>query len=235
MTGSSRGIGRAIAERLAGEGAAVVVNYRANAGKAMEVVSGIEAADGRAVAVQADVTRAGDVRRLFDTARERFGRVDVVVANAGVARWGAVADLTEDDYDAVFRVNAKGAFFALREAARSVEDGGRIINITSSATALALPGLALYCASKAATEQFAKALAKELGSRQITVNSISPGYTDTDMLPDDAEFRRSAAQQSTLGRLGQPRDIADVVAFLASDEARWITGQNIQAGGGLVS
>jgi 3-oxoacyl-[acyl-carrier protein] reductase len=235
VTGGSRGIGKAIAERLGGAGAAVVVNYCCSEQGAREVVVGIEAAGGRAVAIHADVSKAADVRRLFRETVETFGAVDVVVTNAGAAHWGTLETVSEDDYETVFGINTKGAFLALREAARYIGDGGRIINVGSSATALTIPGLALYAASKAASAQLAKVLAKEVGHRAITVNTISPGYTATDMLPNDPEFRRSAAESAMLGRLGQPHDIADVVAFLASEQGRWITGQNIQAGGGLVS
>ena len=161
--------------------------------------------------------------------------LDIAVTNAGVARWGPVAEIGEDDFDAVFQLNAKGTFFALAEAARRISDGGRIINVTSSATAMSIPGLALYVGSKAAGEQFAKTLARELGPRRVTVNNISPGFTETDMLPADPGYRSMAAGMSPLGRLGQVDDIADVVAFLVSDDARWITGQNIQAGGGVVT
>jgi 3-oxoacyl-[acyl-carrier protein] reductase len=235
VTGSSRGIGRAIAERLGREGASVVVNYRENAAQAQAAVAAISAAGGGAIAVQADLAVVAEVRRLFGTAVAQFGRLDIVVTNAGTARWGAVADVSEADYDAVFQLNAKGTFFALQEAARHIADGGRIVNVTSSATAMSIPGLALYVGSKAVGEQFARTLAKELGPRGVTVNSISPGFTETDMLPEDPAYRAMAAEMSFLGRIGQPDDIADVVAFLVSDEARWITGQNIQAGGGVVA
>jgi 3-oxoacyl-[acyl-carrier protein] reductase len=234
VTGSSRGIGRAIAERFGKEGASVVVNYVQNADKAMEVVSAIKTTGAQALPVQADMSKVADIRRLFQEAIDHFGRLDILVNNAGVFQPKVLSEVSEEEFDAAFAVNAKGTFFALQEAARWIEKGGRIINISSSATAMILQGLALYVGSKAAGEQFAKTLAKELGGRGITVNSVSPGYTETDMLPNDVAWREKGAQGSAFGRLGQPSDIADVVVFLVSEQARWLTGQNIQAGGGLV-
>lgn len=234
VTGSSRGIGRAVAERLGKEGASVVVNYVQNADQALEVVSAIEAAGGQARALRADMSDVADIRRLFHETVNHFGRLDILVTSAGIARWGPLADATEDDFDAVFAVNAKGVFFALQEGARRIADGGRIINISTCSTEMSLPGLAIYVGSKAAGEQFAKMLARELGARGITVNSVSPGFTVTDMLPEDRAWREMGAQMSAFGRLGQPADVADVVAFLASEQGRWVTGQNIQACGGVV-
>lgn len=138
--------------------------------------------------MQADLSDVARIPHLFQQGIEHFGRLDIVVTNAGNARWGAVAELAEEDYDFVFRLNAKGTFFALQEAARRIADGGRIVNVTSSATALSIPGLGVYVGSKAAGEQFAKTLARELGPCGITVNNVSPGFTETDMLPENAEF-----------------------------------------------
>jgi 3-oxoacyl-[acyl-carrier protein] reductase len=234
VTGSSRGIGRSIAERLGRDGASVVVNYHQNADKAREVVAAIEASGGYGLAVQADLSDVAQVRGLFEAALGAFRRVDIVVSNAGSLRFGGVAELTEDDFDTVFGLNAKGTFFTLQEAARHIRDGGRIVNITSSATSMTIPGLGLYVGSKAAGEQFARTLARELGPRGITVNNVAPGFTETDMLPQDPDYRAFAAQSSFMGRIGQPDEIADVVAFLVSEEARWVTGQNIQASGAVV-
>jgi 3-oxoacyl-[acyl-carrier protein] reductase len=234
VTGSSRGIGRAIAERLGKDGASVVVNYVRNADKSREVVSAIEAAGGRALAVRADMSQIADVRRLFQETLDHFGRLDILVNNAGLFQPHSIAEVTEDEFDAAFALNAKGAFFAFQEAARRMGDGGRIINISSCSTAMSLPGFAVYVGSKAAGEQFARALAKEIGGRSITVNTVSPGFTETDMLPQDPEWRKMGAQMSALGRLGQVDDIADVVAFLISEQGKWITGHNIQACGGVV-
>ena len=235
VTGSSRGIGRAIAERLGRDGASVVINYAQNVARADEVVSAIEAGGGSAMAVQANIGRVAEIRRLFETTVRRFGRLDIVVSNAGAFRGAApVADVTEEEFDSMFAVNAKGTFFVLQEAARRIGDGGRIINISSSGTRMIFPRASLYVGSKAAGEQFAKTLAKELGGRGITVNTVSPGFTVTDMLPEDPAWRAMGVQLSALGRLGEPGDIADVVAFLVTDEGRWITGQNISVCGGVV-
>ena len=211
-----------------------MVNYARNADKAREVVLAIESASARAVAVQADMSHIADVRRLFRETLEHFGRLDILVNNAGLFQPHPIAEVTEDEFDAGFALNAKGTFFAFQEAARCMRDGGRIINISSCSTAMSLPGFAVYVGSKAAGEQFARALAKELGGRGITVNTVSPGFTETDMLPQDPEWRKTGAQMSAFGRLGQPEDIADVVAFLVGEQGKWITGQNVQASGGVV-
>jgi 3-oxoacyl-[acyl-carrier protein] reductase len=230
VTGSSRGIGRAIAERLGRAGASVVVHYVHSAEKAEAAVDAIAAGGGQAIAVQADISQRADVHRLFQVTLQRFGRLDIVVNNAATFFMKPVADASEEDYDTMFAVNARGTFFALQEAARHMADGGRIVNISSMATALAHASLALYCGSKAAVEQFAKALAHELAGRGITVNTVSPGFTETDML--NPQTKEARAQSSPFHRVGQPGDIAEVVAFLLSEEARWLTGQNIRATGG---
>ncbi len=234
VTAASRGIGRSIAERLGSEGASVVVNYLQNAKMAAEVVSAIEASGAHALAVQADMGTVADVRRLFRESLEHFGRLDVLVSNAAVFQPRPIAEVSEEEFDAAFALNAKGTFFTFQEAARRMADGGRIIYISSCSTAMNLPGVAVYVGSKAASEQFARALAKELGGRGITVNTVSPGFTETDMLPPDPEWRKMGAQMSVFGRLGQPEDIADVVMFLVGEQGRWVTGHNVQACGGVV-
>jgi 3-oxoacyl-[acyl-carrier protein] reductase len=236
VTGASRGIGRAIALRLAQDGAAVVVNYGGSAQQAQESIRLIERAGGKAAAVQADVSKLADVKRLFDACFETFGRLDILVNNAGVMFIKAVVEVGEEEFDRIFAVNVKGAFFCCQEAAKRMAEGGRIINLSSSTTALMLPGYAAYVATKGAVEQFSHVLAKELGSKKITVNVLSPGPTDTELFSQDKteEQKQRFAQMAALGRLGQPQDIADVVALLASDEARWITGQNLRANGGLI-
>ncbi len=233
VTGASRGIGRGIVERLARDGASVVVNYAKNAEEANKVVSGIEAKGGKAVAVQADVSKVADVRRLFQETEQHFHRLDILVNNAGIFAYKPLADMTEEEYDRIFAINAKGQFFAMQEAAKRMTEGGRIVNISTGGTQLAFPGIAAYGGTKAALELFTKVAAKELGARKITVNTVSPGYTETDMLSDPG-FRTMGVEASPLKRLGTPKDIADVVAFLASEEGGWITGDNIQAGGGVV-
>lgn len=232
VTGASRGIGRGIAERLADDGAAVVVNYTKNGSEADKVVAGITSRGGRALAVQADVSKVSEVRRLFEDTRKAFGRLDILINNAGIFWVKPILETTEEEYDRMFAVNAKGQFFALQEAAKHMADGGRIVNISTGATKVFFPGSSIYGASKAALEYFTKVAAKELGARNITVNTVSPGYTETDML-SDPQFRTIGTQASPLGRLGTPTDIARVVSFIVSDEAGWITGDTIQAGGGV--
>jgi 3-oxoacyl-[acyl-carrier protein] reductase len=232
VTGSSRGIGRAIAERLAVQGAAVVVNYARSPQQAREVVDGIKARDGKTLAIQADVSKPAEVRRLFDETEKQVGRLDIVVANAGVYLSKPLVEYTEADYDYVFNINTRGVFFTLQEAARRVRDGGRIIATSTGGTKMMFSNAALYLGSKAAVEQFARSLSRELGPRNVTVNVLSPGFTDTDMLPD--QYREYGASLSPFNRVGTAKEVADVAAFLASDAARWVTGQNVQAGGGVV-
>jgi 3-oxoacyl-[acyl-carrier protein] reductase len=231
VTGSSRGIGRAIAEGLAAKGAAVIVNYVGNHEAAHEVVAAIAGKGGKAVAIQADMSSVSDIRRLFDETESEFGAIDIVVANVGVAVIKLLTEATEADFDHVFGTNAKGTFFVLQEAARRVRDGGRIIAISTGGTKMFFTQTALYLGSKGAVEQFVRVLSRELGPRGITVNAVSPGFTDTDLLPE--RDRAVAAGMSPFGRIGAPRDVADIAVFLASDEARWLTGENIQAGGGV--
>ena len=236
VTGASRGIGAAIAERLARDGANVVVNYMDSADKAKAVVKRIEAGGGKAAAVQADVSKAADVQRLFDESVAQFGKVDILVNNAGIPLYKMVAEITEEEFDRILATNVKGVFLACKQAARSMPDDGRIVNVSSSVTGLMLSTYVAYAATKGAVEQMTRHLAHELGRRGITVNTVSPGPTDTELFGEGKteahkqEFSRMAA----LGRLGEPTDIADVVTFLVTDDARWITGQNIRVNGGFI-
>src|SRR3954447_24983804 len=236
VTGASRGIGRAIALRLARDGAEVVVNYAGNAEAARAVVAEGDSLGGRAVAVRADVGVVADVERLFDEAIGQFGRLDILVNNAGVILYKPLAEVSEEEFDRLFAVNVKGTFFACQQAARRLADGGRIVNFSSSTTALMLPTYSAYVATKGAVEQLSHVLAKELGPKGITVNVVSPGPTNTELFGQGKtdEEKRRYAQMAALGRLGTPEDIADVVAFLAGEEARWVTGQNLRANGGLI-
>ncbi|TLY12547.1 MAG: glucose 1-dehydrogenase [Nitrospirae bacterium] len=234
VTGASAGIGRAIAERLAQEGATVVVNYGKSADKAKQVVAGIEAKGGKAVAIQADMSKIADVRRVVRETVQRFGRLDILVNNAGMFTFKPLVETTEQEFDQIFSLNAKGPYFAMQEVAKVIADGGRIVNISTDGTHIGFAGATAYLGSKGALEQFTKGLAHELASKGITVNTVSPGYTDTAMMPADPTFRQIGEQASPLKRLGTPKDIADVVAFVVSEEARWLTGQNIHAGGGVV-
>jgi len=234
VTGSSDGIGRAIAERLAQDGATVVVNYGKSADKAKQVVADIEAKGGKALAVQADMSKVGDAGRLVKDTVKRFGRLDILVNNAGMFMLKPLAEMTEEEFDRMFALNAKGPYFALQEAAKVIQEGGRIVNISTDGTHSGFGGATAYLGSKGALEQFTKGLAHELAPKGVTVNTVSPGYTITAMLPPDPTFRQIGEQASPLKRLGTPKDIADVVAFVVSEEARWLTGQNIHAGGGVV-
>jgi 3-oxoacyl-[acyl-carrier protein] reductase len=232
ITGGSRGIGRAIAERLAADGAAIVINYARSEQLAQEVVKAISAKGGKAIAIQADVSKPAEVRRLFNEAEKAMGGLDIVVANAGVHIVKPLIENTEADYDYIFDINTRGVFFTLQEAGRRVRDAGRIVVVSTGGTKMHFANMSFYLGSKGAIEQFARSLSRELGPRNVTVNVLSPGFTETDMLPE--EYRDYGASLSPFNRVGAPQDIAEVALFLASDAARWITGQNVQAGGGVV-
>ncbi|QSJ17117.1 SDR family oxidoreductase [Nostoc sp. UHCC 0702] len=235
VTGASRGIGRAIALKLAGNGASVVVNYAGNTTKAQEVVTEIDNLGVESLAVQADVSKVADIQRLFEETIERFGRVDILVNNAGTIINKLITEVTEADFDKLFAINVKGTYFACQQAALHMAEGGRIINFSSSTTAMMLPTYSAYVATKGAVEQITRVLAKELGTKGIAVNVISPGPTDTELFREGKteEQINRLAQMAAFGKLGDVQEIADVVAFLASDEARWITGQNIRVNGGI--
>ncbi|WP_129840860.1 glucose 1-dehydrogenase [Streptomyces sp. RFCAC02] len=236
VTGGSRGIGRGIVERLARDGARVVFSWAGNEGAARAVCDAVTAAGGEAHAVRADFTDPAAAGALMERADELLGGLDVLVNNAALTfTIRPLAETPDDLYDAVLDVNTRAVFTTLRHAARTMRDGGRVVTISTLNTVRPAPGAALYVASKGAVEQLSAVAALELGPRGITVNTVSPGATDTELLrhnaPDGALEKVAAG--TPLGRLGEPADIADVVAFLAGPDGRWVTGQNIRVTGGL--
>ncbi len=234
VTGGSRGIGRAIVEALVAEGAHVAFSYVNNDAAASATVEALKAKGGYVTAVKADMSRREDVERLFKVVEDYGVAPDIVVNSAGTSVFKPIEALDDDEFDKMFALNTRGSFMVLREAARRVADGGRIIQISSGGTAMPSPMTGGYLASKAAGEMLALTLAKEIGARGVTVNVVSPGVTKTDgmVLPEPA--LEQLVQNTPLRRLGEPADIADVVTFLATDQARWLTGQNIRPSGGLV-
>lgn len=236
VTGSSRGIGAATARRLASDGFRVVVNCRVNRELAADVVREIEEAGGQAVWEQADIRDPAAVKRLFDVAERNFGGVDVAVANAGIMRLAPFMDMTDEDFDAMVDTNVKGSFNTLREAARRLRDGGRIIATSSSIVQLRSPTYGPYAASKGAMEIYANILAKELAGRKISVNAIAPGLVATSLFLDGKTDEQVAgfAQRTPHGRIGEPSDIAATVAFLCSPDGWWVNGQTLYTNGGVV-
>ena len=236
VTGGSRGIGRQVAQRLAADGMAVVVNYAGNETEAKATVEAITEQGGRAVAARADVADADAVAALFDTAEQAFGGVDVVVHAAGVMNAPTpIADIDLDELDRVHRTNIRGTFVVAQQAAKHVRDGGAIVTTSTSVLGLAFPGYGVYNASKGAVEAVTMILARELRGRDITVNTVAPGPTATALFLDgkDEATIEHLAKQPPLERLGRPEDIAEVVAFLAGP-ARWVNGQVLRANGGIV-
>jgi 3-oxoacyl-[acyl-carrier protein] reductase len=235
VTGASRGIGAAIARRLASDGFAVVVNYTASAQEAQALVAGLTSEGAAAIAVKADVSNADDVRRLFDATEQQLGKVDVLVNNAGILKTAPLADISDALYAQSFDINVRGTFNTLREAATRMNNGGRVVNFSSTTLALNMPGYAVYNATKAAVESFTHVFAKELRGRSITVNAVAPGPVATSLFLDGKtdEQVQNFAKMAPLQRLGQPDDIASVVAFLAGPDGAWINGQVLRANGGV--
>jgi len=235
VTGASRGIGAAIAERLATDGFTVVINYSGSAAPAEELACKIEAKGGKAITAQADVADPVAVARMFESAEAAFGRIDILVNNAGILKTIALADTSDEEFDRHFAINTKGTFNTLREAAKRLQNGGRIINFSSTTLALNMPGYAVYNGTKAAVEAFTHVFAKELRGRNITVNAVAPGPIATDLFLNGKsdELIATFSKMPPLERLGQPSDIASVVAFLAGPDAGWINGQIVRANGGV--
>lgn len=236
VTGASRGIGRAIALRLARDGYALAVNYAGNRAAADEVVATIAATGGRALAVQADIADPDQVAALFATIRETWGRLDVVVNSAGVMALAPIADGRLADFDRIVATNLRGAYLVLGHAAREIADGGRIVALSTSVIGTALPGYGAYIAAKAGVEGLVRVLAKEVRGRGVTVNAIAPGPVATELFLDGKTEEQIAqhVRATPLERLGTPEDIAGTVAFLAGPDGGWVNGQVLRANGGLV-
>lgn len=235
ITGASRGIGAAIARRLASDGFTVAVNYASSPAEADQLVTQLVQAGARAAAFQADVSKADQVRRMFDDIEHQLGKIDVLVNNAGILKTSPLAQTSDDVFTQTFNINVAGVFNTLREAATRINDGGRIINLSSTTLALNLPGYAIYNGTKAAVEAFSRVLVKELRGRRVTVNCVAPGPVATELFLNGKteEQIQTFSKMPPLERLGQPEDIANVVAFLAGPDGAWVNGQVLRANGGI--
>lgn len=236
VTGASRGIGREIAERLAENGAKVVVNYASSPAKAEEVVSAIKQSGGEARAIQADIRQVAAIERLFGETIEAYGGIDILVNNAGIMTTKPVAAMTEEDFDQQFAINVKGTYFAIQQAFHHMNSGGRIINFSTSVVGQMFPAYSVYAGTKGAVEQFTRQLAKEFGPKGITINAVAPGPINTELftIGKSEEQITGIANMNAFGRLGEPDDVAGAVLFLAGEESKWITGQTIRVNGGFV-
>ncbi|TPJ13339.1 SDR family oxidoreductase [Mesorhizobium sp. B2-7-3] len=236
VTGASKGIGAAIARRLARDGIAVVVNYARGQAEAEALVRAIEADGGKAIAVQADIAVPAGIASLFDAGEKAFGGIDILVNNAGIMKLSPIAQADDAFFDTQVAINLGGVFRGMREGAKRIRDGGRIVNFSSSVVGLHQPGYGVYAATKAAVEAMTHILAKELGARGITVNAVAPGPVETALFTDgkSAAQIEATAKMIPLGRLGQPDDIAGVVSFLAGPDSAWVNGQIMRANGGVI-
>lgn len=238
VTGASKGIGAAIAEHLAAEGAAVVVNYASSKSGADKVVGKIVEQGGRAVAVQADVSRPADIERLFAESKQAFGKVDILVNNAGIYEFAPIEEVTPEHFHKQFNLNVLGLLLTTQEAVKHFgADGGSIVNVSSVVATLAPPNTAVYSATKAAVNAVTRSLGQELGSRKIRVNAVNPGMIETEGTHGagitESDFRKQVEAQTPLGRIGQPQDIAPAVVFLASSDSGWLTGETLYISGGM--
>lgn len=238
VTGASKGIGAGIAKSLAAEGAAVVVNYASSREGADRVVSEIKSKGGKAIAVQGSVAKAADVERIFSETKKAFGKVDVLVNNAGVYEFSPIEDVTEEHYHRIFNTNVLGLLLTTKEAVKHFNgDGGSIINVGSAVTELTPPTTAVYTGTKGAVDAITRTLSKELGPKKIRVNSINPGMVETEGVHAagfiGSDFQKQFEAQTPLGRIGQPEDISSIAVFLASEDSAWLTGELLVASGGL--
>lgn len=236
VTGSSRGIGRAIAEQLAELGADVVINYANSPDKAEQVADIARQKGVRAITVQADLARKEDVERLFSETISQLGKVDILINNAGIMKTTPLADVTEEEFDQQFAINVKGTFFACQQALKHMEEQGRIVNFSTSVTGQMFPGYSVYAGTKGAVEQITRQLAKEFGSRKITINAVAPGPVNTELFSVGKieQQLEGLRKMNAFGRLGEPEDIANVISFLVSAESQWVTGQTLRANGGFI-
>lgn len=237
ITGSARGLGKAIAERYAAMGANIVINYSRDVDSANQVVSNIQAMGANVIAIQADVSKVAEIERLFAEAKKAFGKIDIVVANAGIEMVETpVTDFTEDQFDRLFAINTKGTYFTMQMAAKTVEDNGRIIYVASSTTAFPIPGMAVYGGSKTTPRYLVDVLSKEIGHRGVTVNSIIPFAVDHSGIFVDPnsypELRRSLLESCPMGRLAEIEDVANIAEFFASDLSSFVSGQHLLVNGG---
>jgi 3-oxoacyl-[acyl-carrier protein] reductase len=235
VTGASRGIGAAVAHKLAAAGAKVIINYAGGQEAAEQTVTSIKQQGGDAIALQADVSKADEVKTMFDEAIAHYGRIDVLVNNAGIMITKLLKDTTDEDFTRQFDINVRGTFNTLREAATKLADNGSIINFSTSVNRIMLPTYSTYVATKAAVEQLTRVFAKEVGARGINVNSVSPGPTNTELFTKGKpqEVIDRLASLSAFNRIGEPEDIAKIVVFLAGDDAKWISAQNIGINGAM--
>lgn len=236
ITGASRGIGRKIAEQLADLGVSVVINYHSNKQEADNVVEGIISNGGKAIAIQADISKVFDIKKLFEQTIETYGKINILINNAGLMINNPIANITEEEFDRHFSINVKGTYFTCQEAMKHMENNGKIINFSTSVTSVMFPSYSVYAASKGAVEQITRQLAKEFGSKGISINAIAPGPIKTElfMLGKTEQQIEALSKMNSFGRLGEPEDIADVIEFLISDKSHWITGQTIKVNGGFI-
>ncbi|MBO0999697.1 SDR family oxidoreductase [Bacillus sp. SD075] len=236
VTGSSRGIGRAIAEQLADLGAKVVINYSGSVQKADEAVQGITEKGGEAVAIHADISQISHIENLFEETVRTFGKMDILVNNAGLMINKPLSEATEEDFDKQFAVNVKGTFFACQQALKYMEAEGRIVNISTSVIGQMFPSYSMYAGTKGAVEQFTRHLSKEFGPKGITINAIAPGPVNTELfnVGKSEQQIEGMKKMNAFGRLGETEDIANVISFLVSEQAQWVTGQTIRVNGGFI-